>query len=49
MSGFNAQEYASDAPLSGEFLLGYHVQRAAYRANDVQSSDDESNEQEYIQ
>ncbi|MBN2301401.1 MAG: type I-C CRISPR-associated protein Cas8c/Csd1 [Lentisphaerae bacterium] len=50
MAAFNADEFVADTPLTGEFLLGYHAQRAALRAdsaNDVQTSDD-TNEQETI-
>ena len=30
MSCFDRNDYVSDAPLTGEFLLGYHVQRCAF-------------------
>ena len=31
MAKFKADDYASDAPLTGEFLLGYHCQRQDFR------------------
>ena len=30
MAKFDRNDYISDAPLTGEFLLGYHVQRSAF-------------------
>jgi len=49
MSGFKADEFAADTPLTGEFLLGYHAQLAAFKVLNDQSSDDTNNEQETIQ
>lgn len=46
LCAFSTEDFLRDAPLSGEFLLGYHSQRAALRptdrpANDEPASDDE--------
>ncbi|ANB18488.1 type I-C CRISPR-associated protein Cas8c/Csd1 [Dokdonella koreensis] len=37
---FRHEDFVSDAPLSGEFLLGYHCQRAALRQKKTSASDD---------
>jgi CRISPR-associated protein Csd1 len=42
---FATEDFISDAPLSGEFLLGYHCQRAALRRQHPEDADD-SNENE---
>lgn len=41
---FRHEDFVSDAPLSGEFLLGYHCQRAALRHKKSSASDDPSAE-----
>ncbi len=33
ISAFDATDFTDDKPLRGEFLLGYHCQRLAYRSN----------------
>lgn len=44
MSGFVADEYSSDSPLTGEFLLGYHCQRDALEPKKNQIQEVELNE-----
>lgn len=42
MAAFTADEFSADSPLTGEFLLGYHAQRAAFWVapeNDAGESD----------
>ncbi|MDO8263106.1 MAG: type I-C CRISPR-associated protein Cas8c/Csd1 [Gallionella sp.] len=34
MGSFSSEEFTQDAPLSGEFLLGYHCQRQALKPSD---------------
>ena len=34
MSAFSGDDFTQDAPLSGEFLLGYHCQRQALKPSD---------------
>lgn len=34
MGAFSGEEFTQDAPLSGEFLLGYHCQRQALKPSD---------------
>ncbi len=41
---FQADDYTSDRPLSGEFLLGYHCQRQALKPSDATGSDIQSNQ-----
>lgn len=38
---FKANDYTSDAPLSGEFLLGYHCQRSALRPSTTPVAQDD--------
>ena len=41
-AAFAFDDFVSDHPLSGEFLLGYHCQRQALRANPNATADSES-------
>lgn len=44
---FDREDYTSDKPLNGEFLLGYHCQRKAlFKAVKVQESDEQIEEQD---
>jgi CRISPR-associated protein Csd1 len=40
---FNHDDFASDKPLSGEFLLGYHCQREAFKEKAKNENDIENN------
>ena len=42
MCVFNGEDFTQDAPLSGEFLLGYHCQRQALKPSDDASPAQES-------
>jgi CRISPR-associated protein Csd1 len=44
IASFNPEDFISDKRLSGEFLLGYHCQRAALRSSSDQSDDSETKE-----
>lgn len=39
---FNPDDFLSDKPLSGEFLLGYHCQRRAMRPPEQEATDEQS-------
>ena len=41
-SDFSSDDFTSDRPLSGEFLLGYHCQRHALRTNAPVVDDEQS-------
>jgi CRISPR-associated protein Csd1 len=40
---FGSGEFESEAPLSGEFLLGYHAQRQALRSSKARTDEDDAN------
>jgi CRISPR-associated protein Csd1 len=42
LGAFKADDFMRDAPLTAEFLLGYHCQRAALRPTDRVAEEDES-------
>lgn len=42
---FNANDFILDSPLSGEFLLGYHCQRAALLVKSNKAEDDDSTQE----
>ncbi len=44
MGLFKGDDFVKDAPLTGEFLLGYHCQRREFRAPDPQETTPESTE-----
>jgi CRISPR-associated protein Csd1 len=44
MAGFKADEYSTDSPLTGEFLLGYHCQRDNLKPKQDQEKESISNE-----
>ena len=41
VANFDPEDYTADRKLSGEFLLGYHCQRATLHAPKAQAKDDE--------
>lgn len=43
MGLFEGADYINDKPLSGEYLLGFHCQRLAFRKKQNESSDTDSN------
>ncbi len=47
ISSFKAEDFTSDKPLSGEFLLGYHCQREAFwsRGEQIEEASDEADEE----
>jgi CRISPR-associated protein Csd1 len=42
LGAFKADDFMRDTPLTAEFLLGYHCQRAAFRPTDRVAEEDES-------
>jgi len=42
MNKFDRAEFVTDNPLSGEFLLGYHAQKMAYRTEKTESATEDS-------
>ena len=40
LSAFQPDEFISERPLSGEFLLGYHCQKQAWRKKEDENKDD---------
>ena len=46
ISAFLPEEFVSDKPLTGEFLLGYHCERAKLHSAPVENPDEEAREGE---
>ena len=46
ISSFENEEFTSDKPLTGEFLLGYHCQRMFYRNTELEIAEKNATQQE---